>query len=413
MKNVIKVLIIAMSLSGCVHNRWQDDKTGDDYLDSTYSSQKLLISDFMYLESYQKLADQDVYSNYDNLLKEREHGLQLLSQEPSIGFRETLEEKIDRSSEYFIQQQDWKQAYQNLMLYNPTLTYNKKIGHRLILSAIMLGYYPLAIDQLQLALKESRQLNDQKDLLQTLAQVYYLNSDYEPALKLVSHLKSEYEYDVSAHYTFMLGFKMNNYALMNAGLEQLDESSPTYQQLAVLRIHHDFETGKKSEALKQMNDLFAKNAADIELGLNYASLLIQDQKWIQAQDVLNKLPQSLSAQSRTDFMKAFIYLKLGENKNFRESVQRLPSSVESQKKFNQVLLGQGTFLENYVQFFSLRYQDLSGMSAFEDQKMKDHAANKIFSLLNQLETTNADNFRVDTTNLSEPHRLPSSLEFQP
>lgn len=406
-----KILVLSLLiLSSCASLRNQPDEVEV----VGFTPVKNDLSEYAYLESSTGVYNGRKSEQEKLVQLQKEAAEARLAAAREITYTKSEEEKIEQLAEKYISDQKWKMALDILIKYEPILTHNKNLTNQLIFASLKLEYYDFAIDQLLLALQQKYDpkvhLTDYFDKQVILAHTYYLADKYKQAEGLYTELYQAEKYPEAPQYLFLLGYKQKDLDMMNQYLEILGKDYALFIDFNILTAQAELAHGQESAALRRMKQLFdARNEYEnqVDLTLSYAHLLIQTNQMDEALQVLDAPIAQMTEQKSYHFMRAYIYFHQGDKQKFQKHLALTNIDDKYKKELAAVFINKSSYGEVFNKVFQ---QD-----KIADQKLslvvKESAEKYTFKYINKPQFKDAVLVREEYRPVTEPIRLPASLEF--
>lgn len=406
MKMILSALIL-IAASGCTHIRLVSDEHVRP------EKQPVDINEYIYLETstgiYNSMkATQDQLSK-----KETAAAVKKLNAAQGIEYNESAEEIIEKQASAFMAQGKWKLAFDTLIKYEPVLTHNKNLTNQIIYASLKMEYYDYAIDQLQLALNqndEMRALNEtRQDKEIILAHVYYLSQKYDQATVLYTKLLTQDNYKDAAKYLFLVGYKLKDLDTMKNYLAVMGDSHPDAMGYNVLTAKIELSKGQIKEARERLAEQFQQHPDSQDVVFEYVNVLIESGKYKDAMEVLNHGEAEIAETRQYHFMKAYISHQLGDRKSFHREL----ASTQVEGRYDKLLTNLFLQKHNYTDVYATIFQE-GELDAYKfTHLIKEDAEKFTYKYINKPHFKDAILVREEFRSVTEPIRLPSSLEFNP
>jgi tetratricopeptide (TPR) repeat protein len=400
--------VLTVNFSSCTHLIVIER---DEYTHT--ENQKTDINEYIYLETSTGIYNSTKVLQDQLSKQETAAAVKRLNVVQGIEYNESTEEKLEKQASAYMAQGKWKAAFDTLIKYEPVLTHNKNLTNQMIYTSLKMEYYDYAIDQLQLALNqydEMRALNETRlDKEVILAHVYYLSQKYDHATKVYAKLFLEGNYPESAKYLFLIGYKLKNLEIMKTYLGALGDAHANATEFNVLTAKVEVAQGQVLAARERLQLQFAKHPDNQEVIFEYVNTLIQAQDYEQAQAVLDQSAAQIAETRQYHFMKAFISHQAGDKKEFRRHL----ASTQVEDRYDHMLTN-----------LFLQKQDYAGVYAtiFKQGEIDEYKfTHLVKQATEQFAHTHINNphfkdailEREEYRSVTEPIRLPASLEFKP
>lgn len=407
MMKMILAAFVLITVSGCTHIR-----LGSDDHDRP-EKQPVDINEYIYLETstgiYNSMkATQDQLSK-----KETAAAVTKLNAAQGVEYNESAEEKIEKQAAAFMAQGKWKSAFDTLIKYEPVLTHNKNLTNQIIYASLKMEYYDYAIDQLQLALNqndEMRALNEtRQDKEIILAHVYYLSQKYDQATVLYTKLLTQDNYKDAAKYLFLVGYKLKDLDSMKNYLAVMGDSHPDSADYSILTAKVELSKGQVKEARERLAELFQLHPESQDVVFEYVNVLIESGKYKEALLVLSQNEAEVAETRQYHFMKAYISHQLGDRKAFHREL----ASTQVEGRYDKLLTNLFLQKHNYTDVYATIFQE-GELDAYKfTHLIKEDAEKFTYKYINKPQFKDAILVREEFRSVTEPIRLPSSLEFKP
>ncbi len=407
MMKIILAAALLISFSGCTHFIVGSDNHARP------EKQPVDINEYIYLETstgiYNSMkATQDQLSK-----KETAAAVTKLNAAQGIEYNESTEEKIEKQASAFMAQGKWKSAFDTLIKYEPVLTHNKNLTNQIIYASLKMEYYDYAIDQLQLALNqndEMRALNEtRQDKEIILAHVYYLSQKYDKATVLYTKLLTQDSYKDAAKYLFLVGYRLKDLESMKNYLAAMGDSHPDALEYNILTAKVELSKGQVKEARERLEAQFQQHSDGQDVVFEYVNVLIESGKYQEALDVLSRSEARVAESRQYHFMKAYISHQLGDKKSFHREL----ASTQVEGRYDKLLTNLFLQKHNYTEVYATIFQEAE-LDAYKfTHLIKEDAEKFTYKYINKPQFKDAILVREEFRSVTEPIRLPSSLEFSP
>jgi predicted Zn-dependent protease len=407
MMKIILSALVLIAVSGCTHIRLGSD----DHVRP--EKQPVDINEYIYLETstgiYNSMkATQDQLSK-----KETAVAVKKLNAAQGIEYNESTEEKIEKQAAKFMAQGKWKSAFDTLIKYEPVLTHNKNLTNQIIYASLKMEYYDYAIDQLQLALNQNdkmRALNEtRQDKEIILAHVYYLSQKYDQATVLYTKLLTQDNFKDASKYLFLVGYKLRDLDAMKNYLAVMGDSHPDATEYSLLTAKVELSKGQVKEARERLAAQFELYPEGQDVVFEYVNVLIESGKYQEALSVLNQSEAEIAETRQYHFMKAYISHQLGDRKSFHREL----ASTQVEGRYDKLLTNLFLQKHNYTDVYATIFQQ-GELDAYKfTYLIKEDAEKFTYKYINKPQFKDAILVREEFRSVTEPIRLPSSLEFKP
>lgn len=387
----------------------------DNIISNPETAVKNDINDYAYLQP--NTAIYSAKKVEQQKLSQPQKAFQILKTNAAQGitYNASEEEKIEKLATQHIEAKKWKIALETLIKYEPILTHNKNLTHQLIFVALKLEYYDFAIDQLQLALQQKYDpKNEKTDYFEKqviLAHVYYLADKYKQAAGLYTQLYQTGQYSEAARYLFLIGYKEKDLAQMSTYLDILGKNHKNYVEYSFLLAQSERENGNASQALSRLEELYTDRAQyneESDIILQYAHMLIQNKEYETALSILSSSKATQVSDFRQyHFMKSYIYFQQGKKSEFQKHLNLTSVEEKYKKDLMDLFLNQSRYLEVYAKIFQKEELEQYKIT----QLVRQNAEAYTYKYINKPRFKDAVLVREEFTPVTEPIRLPASLEF--
>ncbi len=407
---MIKIILksfLFISLSGCAHQIMSHPESVD------HKNQKNDINDFLYMETSTGIFNGMKASREQLVLKEFDNAVQTMNAITGIEYHQSPEEKIQKLASEYMAQGKWKAAFDTLIKYEPVLTYNKNLSNQIVYVSMKLDYYDYAIDQLQLALDQKDELRARNETRQEketiLAHAFYLSKKYDLASDLYSKLRQQDHDQNASRYLFLIGYKLNDLNRMKNELSQMGENNKDHVEFSILTAKVEVDRGEVQSAQDRLAVLFQKHSDDPEVVLEYAHVLITHEQYKNALDILDQSQSQVAETRQFHFMKSYIFHQSGDKAAFRRELASTQVEDRYDKMLNNLFLQKKNYNDTYQTIFKQ-----SELDEFKyTQLVKEEALQFTKNYINKPQFKDATLVRQEFKPLTEPIRLPSSLEIAP
>lgn len=323
----------------------------------------------------------------------------LMNEIKNVEYKPSMEEVILKKTAEYISEKKWSDALKVLMTYEPVLTYNKQIANQLIYVSVKLNYFDFASDQLKLAIKETKDQSKHPELLQSLGQVSYLAKNYNEAKSIFMNLQM-YKFDVvNSKYLFLISAAQNDLDFAEISLSQISKNDIDYEEYAVALSKLEFSKGLSEKSLLRLKSVIDEQSDGRLARIEYARQLVE----------LNRFEETLQAlknvvdDADTYLMKAYASLKLGDSENYKRYAPHLAS-----KDLTDLLLQK----KSYKELYSKQFEVQGGIDGFVVKSLRDKVENSVLAYISKPEFKDVSQMRKELQSISQPIRLPASLEFK-
>lgn len=406
MRIILSSLMMMLALS-CTHFR-----AGGAY-QALNEKEPVDINDYVYLETSTGVYNGMKATQEQLSKKASADAVAKLNTIHGIEYHESSEEIIEKQASAYMAQGKWKSAFDTLIKYEPVLTHNKNLTNQIIYASLKMEYYDYAIDQLQLALNqndEMRALNEtRQDKEIILAHVYYLSQKYDLASELYTKLLAQDNYKDAAKYLFLVGYKLKDIDSMTSSLDVIGDDHPDFVQYSILTALVEKSKGRISKARERLAQQFELNPENQELAFEYVNVLIAAEKYKEALAVLEQDQAGVSKTRQYHFMKAYISHQQGDKKTFHREL----ASTQVEGRYDKLLTNLFLQKQNYTDVYATIFQQ-GELDAYKfTQLVKEDAEKFTYKYINKPQFKDAILVREEFRSVTEPIRLPSSLEFNP
>ena len=403
----ISAFLILIGLFSCTH--FQLNQSGE----VTEKKLPLDINQYSYLETRTGIFNSMKATQERLKKKQTAKALTKLNQLQGIEYHESLEEKIEKQASAYAAQGKWRLAFETLIQYEPVLTHNKNLTNQIIYASIKIENYDYAIDQLQLALDqndEAKAVNEtRQDKEIILAHVYYLSQKYDQAATLYTKLLNRDKFQEADKFLFLVGYKLKNLETMKSHLAALGESNKDFIEFSFLTAKIESSEGQTIQAENRLAQLFDQYPENQDVVLEYSNRLIQSEKYKEALGVLDQSGSQVSETRQYHFMKAYISHRLGDKTAFRRELASTQVEGRYDKLLTQLFLQKHKYNDVYSAIFKLEELDEFKLVYL----VKEEAEKFTSKYINQPQFKDAILVREEYRPVTEPIRLPASLEFKP
>lgn len=407
MIKLISSVLILVGLFSCAH---ADLKQSND---ASEKKQSLDINQYIYLETRTGIYNSMKATQEQLRKKQTAKAVTKLNQLKDIEYHESLEEKIEKKASVYMAQGKWRSAFDILIQYEPVLTHNKNLTNQIIYTAIKIENYDYAIDQLQLALSQNDEVKavietrQEKEII--LAHVYYLSQKYDLAATLYTKLLIQDNFQEANKYLFLVGYKLKNLDVMRSHLAALGESHKDFIDFNFLTAKVESAEGQTVQAENRLARLFNLYPENQEVVLEYSNTLIKSEKYKEALSVLDQSGGQISEARQYHFMKAYISHHLGDKTTFRRELASTQVEGRYDKLLTQLFLQKHKYNDVYSTIFRLEEMDEFKLIYL----VKEEAEKFTSKYMNKPQFKDAILVREEFRSVTEPIRLPASLEFKP
>lgn len=275
-------------------------------------------------------------------------------------FEESQEDRILKSAEIYIKNQEWQNAFNELIKYEPVLTYSSEIINKLIYVSIKLEKYSIAEEQIRSILKPQMEWQSQTGLVKLLAQVTYLGQRYEESLEILSYLRknnsdSKIKSEVEMYF-FLIGYKTSNNPMMEFALNEMKMDHEAYVRFSLYHTDYLKSIGKKSEAFKNLEALYQDNKFETEVTLEYVKYLMDENRFKDALKAIQVIGPDVNTiqYQQAQLAMTYIFFKTGQKDKFQNGLKEI-SAID--KNYLQSLwLGDKSYSAVYEEVYSQHAQ---------------------------------------------------------
>ena len=403
----ISYVFIMIGLSSCAHVNLSQRN------DVSEKKQSLDINQYIYLETRTGIFN-SMKATQEQLRKNQmAEAVTKFNQLKDIEYHESLEEKIEKQASTYMAQGKWRSAFNTLIQYEPVLTHNKNLTNQIIYTSIKIENYDYAIDQHQLALNQNDQvkaINETRQDKETiLAHVFYLSQKYDQAATLYTKLLNQDDFQEANKYLFLIGYKLKNLDTMNSHLAALGKFHKDFIDYNFLTAKVETAVGQSVQAENRLAQLFDQYPENQDVVLEYSNALIKSEKYKQALNILDQAGIRVSETRQYHFMRAYISHHLGDTTAFRRELASTQVESRYDKLLTQLFLQKNKYTDIYSTIFKLEEIDEYKLNYL----VKDEVEKFTSKYMNKPQFKDSILVREEFRSVTEPIRLPTSLEFKP